>query len=261
MTWHGAFAPHWSRNKVISRIGKSLSYRLVWANLGVYYIRRPRLDSIRIAGGRVPLSFPESERSTQEHELGRIFFDDCYRIASVERPVRTVLDIGANIGLFTLAARRQFPKAEIHCYEPNPSVLGHLRAHCASVGARLHESAVGKTNGVVSLDISGDSMHTVTNAAASGGVPLESFSSVIASVGAVDLLKLDCEGAEWDIFECTDAWRAVRSLTMEYHLWAKAGSTTDSLRRQLSGLGFTQIEFEPSPNGPWGFAFANRLLA
>jgi len=81
---------------------------------------------------------------------------------------------------------------------------------------------------------------------------------VVASLGDIDLLKLDCEGAEWDIFECKDAWRAVRALTMEYHLWAKPASTPDSLRWQLSGLGFSQIEFEPSQNGHWGFAFANR---
>ncbi|MGA3186194.1 MAG: FkbM family methyltransferase [Bryobacteraceae bacterium] len=168
------------------------------------------------------------------------------------------MDIGANIGLFTLAARRQFVNAEIHCYEPNPSVLDHLRSHCASVGAHLNEAAVGKTNGEVSLEISDNSLHTVTKVSTKGGVRLESFSSVIAGIGNVDLLKLDCEGAEWDIFQCEDAWKAVRSLTMEYHLWAKPESTTDDLQQQLLGLGFSQIEFEPSPSGPWGFAFAHR---
>ena len=168
------------------------------------------------------------------------------------------MDIGANVGLFALAARRAFPDAAIYCYEPNPLVLDHLRSHCASVGARLNEAAVGKTTGAVSLERSINSLHTVTNLSAGGGVPLESFSSVVASIGDIDLLKLDCEGAEWDILECRDAWRSVRSLTMEYHLWAKPGSTPDSLRRQLSALGFSQIEFEPSLNGPCGFAFANR---
>lgn len=243
---------------MIRRVRESLSYRLKWASLGIYYIRTPRFRTIRIAGGRIPLSFPEQERAIHEYELGRILFDDCYRLASIEGQVRTVLDIGANIGLFTLAARRAFPGAAIHCYEPNPLVLEHLRSHCASVGASLNEAAVGRTTGTVSLESSGNSLHAVTNISARGSIRLESFSSVMARIGNVDLLKLDCEGAEWDIFECRDAWQAVRCLTMEYHLWAKPASTTDSLRRQLLNLGFSQIEFEPSQNGAWGFAFASR---
>lgn len=250
-----------SATNVIRRIRESVLYRLQWAKLGIFYIRRPRLQIIRIAGGRVPLSFPEKERAIHEHEFGRIFFEDCYRLTSIDEPVRTVLDIGANIGLFTLAARRQFTKAEIHCYEPNPSVLDHLRSHCASVGAHLNEAAVGKISGEVSLEHAGNSLHSVTKVMAGGGIRLESFSSVIASIGNVDLLKLDCEGAEWDIFQCNDAWQRVRSLAMEYHLWAKPGSTTDCLRQQLSDLGFSQIDIEPSPNGPWGFAFASRLTS
>jgi FkbM family methyltransferase len=135
-----------------------------------------------------------------------MFFDDCYRIASFDKPVHTILDIGANIGLFTLAARRRFPKAKIHCYEPNASVLGHLRWHCASVGAHLHEAAVGRNTGTVSLGVSGPSLHTITTVADGVGIPLESFSTVVAATGDVDLLKLDCERAEWDIFDCKEAW-------------------------------------------------------
>lgn len=48
-----------------------------------------------------------------------IFLDDDYFIDRITRPVSTVLDIGANIGFFSIAARKSFPQATIHSYEPN----------------------------------------------------------------------------------------------------------------------------------------------
>ena len=54
--------------------------------------------------------------------------------------------------------------------------------------------------------------------------------------GEVDLVKLDCEGAEWEILEDDAAWRSVRNLAMEFHLWA--GYTVEELRSRITQLGF-----------------------
>jgi FkbM family methyltransferase len=246
---------------LINRLASSLEYRAKWASFGVLYFRDLNLSSVRIAGTRVALKFPECERSVQEHELGRILFEDCYRLAEIRESIGTVLDIGANIGLFALAARHYFPQADVHCYEPNPDILRYLRNHCMILGIHLHPYAVGSMDGWVSLNRAETSLHSIaTKGFTEGGAsqPMKSFTSVINSLGCVDLLKLDCEGAEWDIFECREAWRHVRRLVMEYHLWAKPGSTLDDLRAELASLGFSHIEFEPSDAGQWGFAWARR---
>jgi len=57
----------------------------------------------------------------------------------------------------------------------------------------------------------------------SGGVPSQSssISKVIRRIahgGIVDLVKLDCEGAEWEILQDSQAMKCVINLTMEYHL-------------------------------------------
>jgi hypothetical protein len=95
-----------------------------------------------------------------------------------------------------------------------------------------------------------------------GGVQQISFSDAAQRLGGyIDLLKLDCEGGEWSLFEDFDTWRRVRYLTMEYHLWAKPGATIDSLVKILVSLGFDCDQIEPSANGAFGLLRAsNRSL-
>ena len=217
------------------------------------------VDSIRVAGKRISLSFPEAERGCQAWELQEVLYGDCYRLASVDKQARTIVDIGANVGLFALAARRYFARAAIHCYEPNPEVLPHLRSNCAQIGAHIHEAAVGETAGFASLENRGSSLQTTANASTTGTIRIESFSSVVDGLGPIDLLKLDCEGAEWEMFRCNEAWQRIRAVVMEYHLSAKPGSTAADVRARLRENGFSNIEVEPNPEGSYGFAWARRF--
>ena len=91
-----------------------------------------------------------------------------------------------------------------------------------------------------------------------GPIPQLPFADAVGRLGFVDVLKLDCEGAEWDIFSDPSPWTQVRSLVMEYHLWAKRGSNERGLGRQLHELGFVNVSICPSVKGPWGFAFAGK---
>ncbi|GAH33711.1 unnamed protein product [marine sediment metagenome] len=143
----------------------------------------------------------------------------------IKKPVHSVLDIGANIGLFAMAARHHFPAATIHCYEPNLALERHLAEHCSAIGARYHMEAVGSKTAMVSLRIGNGSLHSVTKKQAHGRTPQIAFADAVTKLGVVDVLKLDCEGAEWDIFSDPVPWAKVRSLCMEYHLWAKPTST------------------------------------
>jgi FkbM family methyltransferase len=242
--------------KLLARIYSSLKYRVKWARLGVYYAKSLQLRSVRIAGRRVRLSFPESERATQEWEFGKIVFEDCYRLAQISDPVRTVLDIGANIGLFAIAARQRFPTATIHCYEPNPLLEEYLSTHCSAIGANYHMEAIGAEAGRIDLRLGDGSLYSIGEQRTDGPIAQLSFGDAVARLGLVDVLKLDCEGAEWDIFSDPIPWLRVRSLVMEYHLWAKPGSNERLLERLLRGFGFANVSICPSVNGPWGFAFA-----
>ena len=66
------------------------------------------------------------------------------------------------------------------------------------------------------------------------------------------MLKLDCEGGEWSLFEDVESWKRIEALTMEYHLWAKPGSTLDDLRHKLSELGFEILAVTAAEDGTFG---------
>lgn len=59
--------------------------------------------------------------------------------------------------------------------------------------------------------------------------------------GPIDLLKLDCEGAEWEILQPGTCWDSVRNVRLEYHLFH--GETADQAQSALLALGFRILHF------------------
>lgn len=150
-----------------------------------------------------------------------VILEDCYGLRSLNPgAISTVVDIGANIGLFALSARKAFPAAAIHCYEPNPAVFSLLRRNVEGFNIQTHPEAVGADDGWVMLSPRNlDSVQMRTVPSDEGEIPQVSIGRVATRAGAaIDLLKLDCEGAEWGILAspCA-ALDRVRHLAMEYH--------------------------------------------
>lgn len=216
-----------------------LLVRRFWARrLGTSFPRAAGFavpESILLAGTQRNIYLPDDNGS--RGAFIDILLDDCYGLRRLPRSVQRVLDIGAHAGLFSLAARNRFPVAEIHVYEPNPQMRPFLSRQADAGRFLVFDQAVGLTNGLVSLKAGGDSVHTQTQQNDNGEIQCVSFASAVARLkGTIDLVKLDCEGAEWEILKDGATWQNVRHLTMEFHLWA--GYTLEELKTRVTSLGF-----------------------
>ena len=205
------------------RLRNLVVFRFRAGQMGVPYSRGRNWKlpkRMRFQQGWLDLTTPDDLGS--KNAFLDIFLADVYGLRKNRTRVNTIIDIGAHVGFFSLFARMLYPKAIIHAYEPNPILWPHLSTHANYAEIKAVASAVGLTNGHVSLDFPGDSVFTQTRNDEAGMVKLTSIHDVVEHIGGrVDLLKLDCEGAEWEILQDEETLKRVGMIVMEYHLLDK----------------------------------------
>ncbi len=96
---------------------------------------------IKVAGKQISLHYPP-EAGVPNDFFTCVIRND-YGLRHRLPEVRTILDIGANVGFFSIAARARYPRAIIHAYEPNPRVLPFLRTNASGLGIEVYPEAVG----------------------------------------------------------------------------------------------------------------------
>src|SRR5262245_35169454 len=92
-----------------------------------------------------------------------LFSFTSYRMLSVLRhrglKPRAIIDVGANVGQFTIAASKFFPDATIHAFEPLPHAkrkLTALTAHLPRI--TVHGVALGNRKGHARLQVNSNSV-------------------------------------------------------------------------------------------------------
>jgi len=192
-------------------------------------------SAIRIDGRMMPLTLPRDEGT--RIACKDIFLDDVYGLTELKVSPHTIVDIGGHAGLFALCARILFPDAEIHLYEPNPD-MGRYLDHQATLGRLVvFPEAIGANAARATLVPGADSVFAATVNDPAGNICVTSISQAIDRIGGhIDLLKLDCEGCEWEILANTAAMKHVDAITMEYHL--SAGRTLPDLENLIRSAGF-----------------------
>jgi len=183
--------------------------------------------------------------------------DDEYGLREFRDKPKTVIDVGANVGLFSILAAHYFTNAMIHAYEPNPRVLPYTAKNLQPVGVTLFNEGVGRVFGFATIQDTGESLlaHTLLAESASGNVPIIPLTEAVERMGCeVDLLKLDCDGAEWDIFQEPRAFERIRNIRLEYHLIQ--GHSVGDLERIMTDLGFRIDRW--IPNQGFGIAWLSR---
>jgi FkbM family methyltransferase len=143
-------------------------------------------------------------------------------LLAVAAPV--VVDIGANIGMFSLFAFHVNPRASVDSFEPSPDTFalldGNRRAN-PSLSWRCHHAAVHAADGTIGFDDRSASTARRVSRSLDAGTPVPSLGlrTVLARVAApVTVLKIDVEGSEEAILVGNeDLLAAVDHLVVELH--------------------------------------------
>ena len=122
-----------------------------------------------------------------------------------------ILDIGSNIGTSILFFHDKYPAAKIYGFEPHPETFRVLQANVGSLpSVEVFNYALGAIDAKASLEFDGAdfSRFGAKDAAVSslGTVTTTEYEArhagaVMKDLGLtkVDLIKIDCEGAEYDV--------------------------------------------------------------
>jgi FkbM family methyltransferase len=145
------------------------------------------------------------------------------------KPDDVVLDIGMNVGAFAVAAANK--GARVIGYEPDPETyeiaLENFKnnnltgiTHLAGVAGHNHES-------VLYLDIP-ERNYSAFNTTVKGGLQGENSDTKSVPIKLIDIndilkeykpnkIKIDAEGAEWDIIMAVQDWYNAEKLVLECH--------------------------------------------
>jgi FkbM family methyltransferase len=212
--------------------------------------REDRLELLRLREGNDLVELWVGDFSDL-HVTRETFGDRVYALPAGVRP-RTILDLGANLGASVVWFRRCFPDAEIHAVEPDRRSLEKLRRNVGTLlGVTVHHAAVAGEEGErVFYEAQRSWESSLVEKAARGGRPtrvraltLRGLLRTCVGRERVDLLKMDVEGAEWEVLATERLAERAEVVVGELHagLLDDVAAESSALRHGLAGL---DVRFE-----------------
>ena len=188
------------------------------------------------------------------HRLGWMGRDDKAFLEQRIRPGMRVIDIGANLGLYTLLLSRLVEKSGmVVAFEPDPELFAALETNCrvnSAINVKLCNLAAGARSGSMTLARSlinaGDNRMA---GVASGSTLTREVAVRAATVDEivdgcqVDFIKIDVQGWEGEVFEgMQHVMTCNPALQICFEYWPyglrRAGCDPTDLLRSLDRLGF-----------------------
>jgi FkbM family methyltransferase len=199
--------------------------------------------------------------------IDRMIFMGCYepgnthRFKKILKTNQTVIDVGANIGYFTLlAAHLTGPRGRVFAIEPHPTNFGLLRETLETNRLRQVKAlqiGLGEREGMGQVHMADQTLFSNRTASMVHSEDWVSFPVRVRSldeclvewgIDTVDLLKIDVDGFESKIINgAQDSLRSgrVRNIIIEFNdFWlSKAGDSALALRSRIEELGFGRVNW------------------
>jgi FkbM family methyltransferase len=223
-----------------------------------------KLGTLRLRNG---LAIAAPQNVQLWNHFNDIWLDQSYTRGFFDIPTGgTVIDVGANIGLFSLLAAQR--AARVIAFEPGPCFEWLARNvevnHVGKIIQPLN-SAMGRDAGtrtfLVQHEFTSNSFYQTT------GEPVTVACTTLRAAidehcgGRCDFLKLDCEGAEFEILleASDDTLGRIGMIALEVHEGLAGGHSRADIEKRLVAAGFS-IEVLPG-EGPVILRGRNRKLA
>lgn len=208
----------------------------------------PILHRYRIGGIKIEV-YDQAHSQAADYVAGELIVDS-YGLRRLRfEPGDRVLDIGGHIGLFAIYLGRRHPGVRIDSYEPHPDNFRLFDRNLELNGVsnvHLHPEALSGDGRPLALagnptNSGGVSAHSVTlEYARVTGVPSLTLDQIFDrdKIERCRLLKIDCEGAEYESLTAATIWARVEHLCGEFHsnaLLESRGYSPDNLRQYCEG--------------------------
>jgi FkbM family methyltransferase len=187
----------------------------------------------------------------------------------------TIVDCGANVGIFSVWAASQRPQARIVAVEPFPEtymgLLANIRQNHLDHRVRCVKMALASHSGERQMQTTGDSPNRQLILHDEDGltdrtVPVSCITLAECfdqfGVDTLDLLKMDIEGSEWAVLLSTptDVLRRIGHIQLEYHeVNERFGYTPEQLFAHLAAAGH-QLTFRTEDRHHTGLARFKRSM-
>jgi len=141
---------------------------------------------------------------------------------------RMIVDAGAHIGMASISFACRYPRATIIAVEPEPSNFAVLLRNVAPYKKIVPvKAALWKEDGEVCLGASDVHPKGAFQIVEHGQIQVRAVTVRTLMrelrIPSIDLLKLDIEGAEKEVFESCDWIESVRTIALELHDRVKPG--------------------------------------
>lgn len=188
------------------------------------------------SGAVIELDVPHSTRPVRirpggadAHAFWQVFIHGDYDLPIPFIP-EIIVDAGAHVGYASLYFAHRFPAARIIAIEPAPANAEMLRYNLAGFDrVQVREAALWSTPRYLSIadpDAESWSFRIKEGESAGPGVAAITIPAILDDVGHIDILKVDIEGAEFELFSGDVSWlEQTRMVILELHEHYAPGCT------------------------------------
>jgi FkbM family methyltransferase len=208
------------------------------------------------------LARPTTTSAADLFVLREVLVEEAYKEALALLTAKNIrlVDIGANLGSFTIWAHRVVGVREAFCFEPEPDSFRLLNFNLSlndCPAAKTRACAVGGQSRMIKILLKksspgGTSIYAGETSPEAKTVPVIAFDQWLRETdGSFDLLKMDCEGAEWEIIRQTDARQFARFqvVVVEVHEDPENKQSVPEFKQTMETFGFRTVRWDNKAQG------------